>query len=116
MANDIKHILKEVDFLSHLLNLDDLAKNCINIKLQPNDFLFRENETGESMFVILWGGLKIFKKKRAVSTRTTGEYLGEIALLGNGTRSAFIQAISESALLEIRKRYFFVRANLNNNI
>ena len=106
MSNDIKNVLKEVDFLSHLPNLDDLASNCIDIKLNPDDFLFQEDEIGESMFVILSGVLKIFKKNRVISTRTTGEYLGEMALLGNGTRSASIQAISESTLLEIPKEQF----------
>lgn len=106
MINEIKNVLKEVDFLSHLPNLDDLAANCINIKLQPNDFLFREDEVGNSMFVILSGVLKVFKKNRVISTRTTGEYLGEMALLGNGTRSASIQAISESTLLQIPEKQF----------
>jgi formate hydrogenlyase transcriptional activator len=106
MTNDIKNVLKEVDFLSHLPNLDDLAANCINIKLQPDDFLFREDEIGDSMFVILSGVLKVFKKNRVISTRTTGEYLGEMALLGNGTRSASIQAISESTLLKISGKQF----------
>ncbi len=106
MIEDIKNVLKEVDFLSHLPNLDDLAANCIHINLQPNDFLFREDEVGNSMFVIISGVLKVFKKNRIISTRTTGEYLGEMALLGNGTRSASIQAISQSTLLEIPKKQF----------
>jgi diguanylate cyclase (GGDEF)-like protein/PAS domain S-box-containing protein len=106
MTSDIKNVLKEVDFLSHLPNLDDLEANCTNIKLLPDDFLFREDDIGDSMFVILSGVLKVFKKNRVISTRTTGEYLGEMALLGNGTRSASIQAISESTLLKISGEQF----------
>ncbi len=106
MTKDIKSVLKKVDFLAHLPNLDDLAANCKHIQLNPDDFLFQEDELGDSMYIILTGVLKVFKKNRVISTRTIGEYLGEMALLGNGTRSASIQAISESTLLQISEKHF----------
>jgi diguanylate cyclase (GGDEF)-like protein/PAS domain S-box-containing protein len=98
--------LKKVDFLKDLPGLEGLAKNCHVADLSPNDFLFKEGETAKSMFIISEGCLEVIKENRTIALRTEGEYIGEMALLGNQTRSASIKASSNVKAIEIKENVF----------
>ncbi len=98
--------LKKVDFLKDLPGLESLAENCQATNLFPNDFLFKEGETGESMFIITEGCLEVIKENRTIALRAEGEYIGEMALLGNQTRSASIKATSNVKAIEIKENVF----------
>ncbi len=102
----IMQYLKKIDFLKDLPGIESLAKKCDLSNLSPNDFLFKEGETGESMFVITEGCLEVIKENRTIALRSKGEYIGEMALLGNQTRSASIKATSAVKAIEIKKNIF----------
>lgn len=104
--NTLMQHLKKVDFLKDLPGLESLAEKCRVANLSPNDFLFKEGETGESMFVITEGCLEVIKENRTIALRSEGEYIGEMALLGNQTRSASIKASSNVKAIEIKKNIF----------
>ncbi len=105
--------LKKVDFLKELPNLENLAKYCSITSLPPNDFLFKEGDEGKSMFIISEGCLEVLKEDRVIARRTEGEYIGEMALLGNQPRSASIKAVSSIRAIEISGDAFksFLSAN-----
>ncbi|MBC8286631.1 MAG: EAL domain-containing protein [Nitrospinae bacterium] len=98
--------LEKVDFLKNLPGLDTLATNCKEEFLPQKAFLFKEGDIGEAMYIITSGSLEVFKENRVIANRTSGEYIGEMALLGNQIRSASARATTDVQAIEIRKEYF----------
>jgi CRP-like cAMP-binding protein len=62
------------------------------VQLAPGDFLFREGEKGEKMYVLLEGEVDIF--------------LGDMALIDDSPRTANAVAKSPSRLAQIDRRRF----------
>ncbi len=76
------------------------------VELSAGDFLFRQNEKGNTLFVILEGSIqlshRIHSTERLVGTLEAGEVVGEKAILGEGPHRRTFSATSvrESSLLE----------------
>ena len=98
--------LKNIDFLKNLPGLDTLYENCKEGFLPKGEFLFKEGQTGDAMYIIISGSLEVFRENRVIANRTTGEYLGEMALLGNKIRSASVKATTDVKTIEIHEHYF----------
>ncbi len=100
--------LQAVDCLSSLPkeSIENLASQCEEVNLEPDKTVFEDGEPGESMYIVLSGMVGVFKKKKKIATRGPGEFIGEMALLQSGPRSATARAISDTCLLEIRKDHF----------
>jgi len=77
------NFFSEIDFLKDLPGLNSLLENATTGSYQKGDFIFREGETGDTMYIITEGYLEVFKENRVIAKRAKGEYLGEMALLGN---------------------------------
>jgi diguanylate cyclase (GGDEF)-like protein/PAS domain S-box-containing protein len=105
--------LKQVDFLKSLPGLDSLSANCKERFLPKEEFLFKEGQTGDAMYIITSGNLEVFKENRVIAHRTTGEYLGEMALLGNKIRSASVKATTDVKAIEIHEKYFLEFLSIN---
>lgn len=106
---DTKTTLKffrEIDFLKDLPGLDSLLENATTGNYQKGDYIFREGETGDTMYIITEGYLEVFKENRVIAKRTKGEYLGEMALLGNKIRSASVRATTDVQTIEIHEKHF----------
>ncbi len=104
--SSITTYLEKVDFLKSLPGLKNLAENCSVVELSSNEFLFKEGDEGKSMFIISEGYLEVLKEDRIIARRTVGEYIGEMALLGNQSRSASIKAVSKVKAIEISGEVF----------
>ena len=67
--------------------------------------VLREGKTGDSMYVVIEGELKVSKKlhdQRATLSRlTAGDVFGEIALIIKGTRTADVEAVTDTKVLAI---------------
>ena len=63
----------------------------------------RQNEQGDSLFIVLQGELKVFLDEAQVGTLSTGEIFGEMSLLTGEKRKATVAASTEVHLVEIRK-------------
>jgi diguanylate cyclase (GGDEF)-like protein/PAS domain S-box-containing protein len=98
--------LKKVDFLKNLPGLNSLSQNSKQIFLQKGELLFEEGQTGDAMYIITSGSMEIFKENRLIAHRATGEYIGEMALLGNKMRSASVKATTDVKMIEIHEKYF----------
>lgn len=105
--------LEKVDFLKSLPGLDTLSANCKEGFLPKGTFLFKEGDTGEAMYIITSGSLEVFKENRVIANRTNGEYIGEMALLGNKIRSASVRATTDVQTIEISKEYFLNFLSVN---
>jgi len=67
------------------------------------EILFRAGEPGDSMFIVVDGGIELSVKDKAgqkivLHTPGTGEFFGELSLLDGGSRTATAVATAESQL------------------
>jgi len=79
--------------------------------LARGDRLFEEGSDGQSAYVILRGSLSILRELgdgvvAPIALRGVGEWVGELALLDGGLRSASVVADSETWVLEIPRDSF----------
>ena len=79
------------------------------VQLGPGDFLFREGEKGEKMYVLLEGEVDIFLGDFVFETAGPGALLGEMALIDDSPRTANAVAKSPARLPQIdRLRFHFL--------
>jgi len=76
------------------------------VQLAPGDFLFREGEKGEKMYVLLEGEIDIFFGDFVLETAGPGALLGEMALIDDSARTANAVAKSPARLAQIDRRRF----------
>lgn len=75
------------------------------------EVLFREGDPGEDLYIILKGSVKVSRKnERGVDVAQTyipaGNYVGEMALIGDAPRSATVSAAVRCETLKITKTVF----------
>ncbi len=76
------------------------------LDLAPGDVVFRENERGREMFVLLGGEMEVVKQsRRDVRSRVAilgpGDWFGEMSILDVMPRSATVRAIAYSRVLRL---------------
>lgn len=100
--------LSQVDFLKNLPTdvLDSVASECLFKSLEDGEVLFEDGDEGNSMFVILSGGLTVIKHDTDIAVRGMGEYIGEMALIESKPRSAKVVSSGVTHLLEITHDLF----------
>ena len=100
--------LSKIDFLKNLPEevLESVASECLFKSLEDGEVLFEDGEEGNSMFVILSGGLTVIKHQTEIALRGIGEYLGEMALIESKPRSAKVVSSGDTQLLEITHDLF----------
>lgn len=72
--------------------LNELARVTEDLEVAPGEVLCKEGETGHEFFVIVEGEIDITSKGRSVAARGGGDFVGEIALLEETTRTATVTA------------------------
>ena len=89
------------------MNPAELFRQEINtVQLAPGDFLFREGEKGEQMYVLLQGEVDIFIGDFVLETAAPGALLGEMALIDDSPRTANAVAKTPARLAQIDRRRF----------
>jgi CRP-like cAMP-binding protein len=79
------------------------------VELAPGDFLFREGEKGDKMYVLLEGEIDIFLGDFVLETAGPGALLGEMALIDDSPRTANAVAKSPAKVAQIdRPRFHFL--------
>jgi CRP-like cAMP-binding protein len=93
------------------------------VKVGPGDFVLKESQPGDAMFVVLDGTVEIFTldsdgKVVVVANLKTGDYFGEQALMpdSKGKRNAFARSEKESRLIKIPKEYFRLVLNRDSEL
>jgi CRP/FNR family cyclic AMP-dependent transcriptional regulator len=117
----IAELLHEVDIFYNLPDeeLRKLASICLEETYGEDDVVFRQNATGDTLYIIQEGEVRILTDPRTlgveearsparvtVATLMRGQILGEIALVDPGLRSASAECTSETRLLTIRGKEF----------
>ena len=93
--------------------LDRVASLVGGVTLQRGEWLFREGEPADAVYLVRVGHLEVLREidsdtnsHEAMNTLTRGAVLGELALLSSSTRSASVRALRDTELLRIDKSDF----------
>jgi NTE family protein len=85
---------------------DAVAAGVARTRVEADDFLFREGDPGNSLFVVASGRMEVRIGGEPVRDIGPGGVIGELALLARATRSASIRAKRDSELLEVTRDAF----------
>ena len=106
-------LLKQVDLFKHLTDaqLTELAAQAREISFRKHAILMTEGDTGESMYVISSGSVKVFVsddegRELVLNQQGAGAVIGDIALLDDEPRSASVSTLESSTALMIGKQAF----------
>ena len=93
------------------------------ITVGPGEFIIKESQVGQAMYVILDGKVEIFTldhdgKIVILATLKNGDYFGEQALMpdSKGKRNAFVRTDKISRLIKIPKEYFRLVLNRDSDL
>jgi|YNPMSStandDraft_1061717.scaffolds.fasta_scaffold00010_69 signal-transduction protein with cAMP-binding, CBS, and nucleotidyltransferase domain len=108
------------------LSEDEIEKLVTNSKIvnyKKNNFIIEEGSSGNEMFIILEGKVRVYKKTFSNELYTVidlsendNPFFGEIALLDSDKRSASILTLTDTICLVIDKESFEKTANENYKI
>jgi CRP-like cAMP-binding protein len=76
------------------------------LQLAPGDFLFKEGDSGEEMYLLLEGEIEIFLGDFVIETAEPGTLIGEMALIEDNPRTAHAVAKTGCRLMQIDRRRF----------
>ncbi|MDP6350696.1 MAG: cyclic nucleotide-binding domain-containing protein [Alphaproteobacteria bacterium] len=101
--------LKKVPIFAQVRDeyLANLARLLEELSFESGEEIVRENEVGESMFVIVSGSVRILSGSRQVAVLGPGECFGEMAVLDAGPRSATVIADEPCLVLAMDGRDLF---------
>jgi NTE family protein len=103
--------LRRVPVLSGLDDelLSRLAEQVATVSVRAGDWLVREGDVADSLYVIRSGRLEVIAEgppETVIRILRRGAVLGELALLTEEVRSASVRARRDSELLELGRRQF----------
>ena len=82
-----------------------LLERATDVRVAKDDYFFRENDQGSSMFVLEKGRVAVFKswvgQTQSLAYLNRGDCFGEMALIEMGARSASVQATEDCAAIEL---------------
>ncbi len=86
--------------------LDEIAAIADELAIQEGRELTREGATGQEFLVIIEGAADVKRKGRKVNALSSGDFLGEIALVTGAPRTATVTTTKPSRMLVITARDF----------
>ena len=86
-------------------SLKFLLERAKEVQVAKDDFFFRENDQGSSMFVLEEGRVAVLKswvgQTQSLAILNRGDCFGEMALIEMGARSASVQATEDCTAIEL---------------
>lgn len=108
-----KHnLLSQVSLLRGLpkRTLAKIARYAKFRRFRRGEQIFPENSSGDCLYVLVSGRVKIYtstgSRSKTFAMLDPGDFFGEMALLGQTTRSASARAIQDSELLVLQRKDF----------
>ena len=86
--------------------VEGLASGLEHLALGPDRTVFTAGDAGDSFYVIESGSVEVLDRGRLVRTMGSGEGFGEIALLGDTTRTMTVRTLGPVHLAAIRRAVF----------
>jgi CRP-like cAMP-binding protein len=88
--------------------------------VSPGEVVFSEGDSGDQMFIIQEGRVKISKniggREHVLSTLGKGDFFGEMAIVNNVSRTATVTALTNVHLLAFNREGFLSMINKNAKI
>ena len=87
-------------------HIERLAARVTRVRLQAGEWLFREGDPGDSLYVVSAGSLDIVVEKPeevVVRTSGSGHSVGELAILTDAPRSTSVRARRDTELLRLER-------------
>ncbi len=102
-------ILKSVELFENIPGdvLSKIAQIASEVHLEPNQTLFKKDELGNSMYIIISGKITVHQNNEILTQLENGSFLGEMSLLDHKPRSADATSKDETILLEISQEGFY---------
>jgi hypothetical protein len=104
-AGAIRESLRRIEILSPL-GEEDLGALVPHVRLRVygrGETVVRQGEEGDSLFIVLRGGLEVLFDGKKVGELSGGEFFGEMSLLTGEKRHATVVASEEVRLIEVSK-------------
>jgi len=103
-----------VNALRTFFFMDDNVSDRVEVTLEKlhcehlmtEDFLMRQGEDGDKMYIIQSGSLEVLIDNKLVRIISEGDSVGELALLYNAPRSASVRATSPCTLWSLKRETF----------
>jgi CRP-like cAMP-binding protein len=74
--------------------------------LAPGEIVFEEGDPGQSMYVVAWGKVVVWKQGKRIAEGGPGDCFGEMALIESKERSARLFAMTDATVIEISEAQF----------
>jgi CRP-like cAMP-binding protein len=102
---DWANVLTEVPLFRNVgkRRLRKLAEHAHVAEFAPGEHVVMTGEPADSFYVILGGAVGVTGR---ATTLRTGDYFGEVALLGDGRRSASVVATQDLHVMRVPRRAF----------
>ena len=97
------NILKKIDFFKDFTSseLAEVLKATQWVKYEENSAIITEGEIEDSFYIIVVGEVLVRKQGKRLTVLKIGDCFGEMAYLGKTTRTASIEALSNTALMKV---------------
>jgi CRP-like cAMP-binding protein len=101
-------MLRRVPLLEGLgrKELEEVGRLCDEVDLPAGRVLMREGESGDEFYLVLEGSVRVDRGGTTVATLGPGQFLGEIALVDHGPRTASATCETACRLLVLGHREF----------
>lgn len=115
IENDVVELLRGMRLFNSLTDdeLADIGSWTEIMTVGPGEFVLKESEVGDCLYVVLNGSVEIFTldddgKITILAEHGRGNYFGEQALLpgSSGKRSAYVRSNDEVKIIKVAKEYF----------
>jgi CRP-like cAMP-binding protein len=110
---EIIDILENIDFFKGVSkkSRQALADICISKSLKKNEPLFSEGDSGQSLYILVTGAVRIFKsapngRDTIIKVAQPGELFAEVVLFERETYPASAAALKTSTVYVVPKRQF----------
>jgi hypothetical protein len=102
-------LLKTVQIFSNTSEeiLTDIAEVIEEVEVEKGETIFRKGDSGNCMYVIYEGEVKIHDKETIFATLKERDFFGEFSLLDPEPRSATVTATKDTFLLKLDQETFF---------
>lgn len=101
-------------------DVNDVLQTAEIMSLKSGDVLINEGETSRDIFIIRYGSMVVEKliggKPVFLNYLPAGSYVGEIALLDNGQRTATVKAAIKSEIIKLNGDLFEALLNRNERL
>jgi CRP/FNR family transcriptional regulator, cyclic AMP receptor protein len=108
MADPKLDLLHSIPLFSRLgkSDLERLGQLADAIDLPAEKVLMREGESGSEMFIIASGRVRVEHDGKTIAELGPGDWLGEMAILSEGTRTATATTIEPTRAFVVAHREF----------